>query len=151
MDKQLACCAGGCPGPEVHLCTLPLASPCTLAAPVVAEQQPLQRQGQGRWAAASGVLPIWRLILLLLLTLSAPGLRWVSILSSAIATCLGAGGNASGESLKSSFATMPAACATSVEVLSVPHTAPKPASYVAGCSGSLSQHSGAAALHREQR
>ena len=68
-----------------------------LAAPVVAEQQPLQRQGQGCWAAASGVLPIWRLmLLLLLLTLHALGLRQACILSSAIAACLGAGGSASG-------------------------------------------------------
>lgn len=72
-------------------CKLPLASPQTLAAPVVTEQQPLQRQGQGRWTAASGVLPIWRLMmLLLLLTLRTPELCLARILNSAVASCLGA-------------------------------------------------------------
>ena len=54
---------------QTQECKLPLASPCTLAAPVAAEQQPLQRQGQGSRTAASGVLPIRCLSMLLLLTL----------------------------------------------------------------------------------
>ena len=96
MDKQQAGYAGCCPELQTQACKLPLASPCTLAAPVVAEQQPLQRHGQGRWTAASGVLPIWCLMVLQQLTLRTPWLCLPRILNSAVAGCLGAGGSASG-------------------------------------------------------